>query len=61
MELSTTFPQHGICLSYMQIAATARCGLFYFTAKSDYFRDICKLLHYKELERYVHRIPYRER
>ncbi len=45
----------------MQIAATARCGLFYFTAKSDYFRDICKLLHYKELERYVHRIPYRER
>ena len=45
----------------MQIVATARCGTLDEAAQSDYFRDICKLLHYKGLERCLHRIPYRER
>ena len=61
MKLSTTFPQHDICLSYKQIAELFRRGRLDEAAQSDYFRDICKLLHYKGLERCVYRIPYRER
>lgn len=58
MELSTTFPQHGICLSYKQIVELFRRGTFDEAAQSDYFRDIFKLLYYKGLAEVGDRPPY---
>ena len=54
MELSTTFPQHGICLSYKQIVELFRRGTFDEATQSDYF----KLLYYKGLAGVGDRPPY---